>query len=302
MANFQRLPNFFIIGAAKSGTTTLHDLLRQHQEVYVPGIKEPMFFNREEHFGKGLGWYEKTFFHGAERRPARGEATPHYLYWSGKVAPRLKALYGDGDVRFVACFRDPVKRAYSHYWNMVREGKEDLSFAEAVAAEDERLEKNGRFLDEQGSMLYGYVEGGRYTKLLRPFLELFPRERFLFLLQEDLRDDLDGVMAKLFGFLGIDDSVKVEGVSSNPATMPRSKALHGLLRGRSALKEAVKPFLPYSVRGRIMSRMTRFNLKKTEYPPMNARLESALRRGYRDEMDSLQGIIGRDLSRWMPGG
>ncbi len=65
-------------------------------------------------------------------------------------------------VSFIVCFRDPVKRASSHYWNMMREGKEDLPFAEAIAAEDERLEKNGRFVNEQGSILYGYFGGGRH--------------------------------------------------------------------------------------------------------------------------------------------
>lgn len=299
MADFGKLPNFFIIGAAKSGTTTLYDVLKQHPQVYLPVEKEPQFFSQEELFGRGAGWYEETFFKGARRYPARGEATPHYLYWGTKVAPRLKDLYGNGRVKFIVSFRDPVKRAYSWYWNMVREGREDLSFAKALSAEGERIEKYGQSLDDRGSMIYGYFRGGCYAAQLRPFLELFPREDFLLLLQEDIVEDLEGVMAKVFGFIGVDSSLKVREVRSNPATMPRLRILHGLLRERSALKEAVKPFLPRSIRRRTKSNLMKLNLKETSYPPLDEELELALRRRYRDEIEQLQRIMGRDLSRWM---
>ena len=298
MTNFGKLPNFFIIGAAKSGTTTLYDLLRQHPQVYLPRIKEPMFFNREEHFARGVEWYEEMFFKGAERYPARGEATPHYLYWSGKVAPRIKELYGDRDVKFIVSFRDPVKRAYSWYWNMVREGREDLAFAEAISAEGERLATHRRSLDEQGSMVYGHFEGGRYAGQLRPFLELFPKENFLFLLQEDLNKDPYAVASEAFAFLGVDSSVRVRQANSNLATMPRMRAVHRLLRERSAAKELIKPLIPLPVRSRIVSGVMRLNLKRTSYPPMDKSSESDLRRRYREEVQQLQKIVGRDLSHW----
>ena len=300
MTNFGKLPTFFIIGAAKSGTTTLYDLFKQHPDVYLPRIKEPMFFNREEHFVRGTGWYEEMFFKGAERYPVRGEATPHYLYWSSKVASRIKELYGDREVKFIVSFRDPVKRAYSWYWNMVREGKEDRPFAEAVAAEGERLALHRRFLDEQGSMVYGYFEGGCYASQLAPFLALFPRENFLFVLQDDIREDPEGVASKAFGFLGVDGSMRVKRVSSNPATMPRMRVVQRLLRERSAAKEAIKPFIPFSLRSRIVSGVMKLNLKKTAYPPMDGGLGLDLRRRYRGEVERLQEITGRDLSSWLP--
>ena len=135
MPDFDRMPNLFVIGAAKAGTTALYDYLAQHPDVFLSRVKEPMFFSREENYAKGLDWYEGAYFQGAEHYPVRAEATPHYLYWSEKVAPRIKEAYAERLVKFVASFRDPVSRAYSWYWNMVREGREDLEFEEALRVE-----------------------------------------------------------------------------------------------------------------------------------------------------------------------
>ena len=301
MADFGKLPNFFVIGAAKAGTTTLHDVLARHPQAYVSRVKEPMFFNREEHFAGGVDWYERMFFARAAGSPARGEATPHYLYWSEKVSKRLEDLYAGREPRFIVCLRDPVARAYSWYWNMVREGREELSFAEALEAEPGRLAERARWLDEQGSMLYGHFEGGRYATKLGPFLKRFPRESFLFVLQDDLKRDLAGTVARVFGFLDIDETVEASVSSSNRASMPRFRVVHRALRERSAAKEVVKKFLRYSVRSRMVSGAMRLKLKETTYPPMEAGVERELRRRYEDEVLKLQEIVGRDLSRWLPG-
>src|SRR3712207_4809254 len=106
------MPNLFIVGAAKAGTTALYDYLAQHPEVFLSRVKEPMFFSREDYYARGLDWYEAEYFGGAEDYPVRAEATPHYLYWSEKVAPRIKEVYGERPVKFIASFRDPVSRAY----------------------------------------------------------------------------------------------------------------------------------------------------------------------------------------------
>jgi hypothetical protein len=300
--DFDKLPNFLVIGAAKAGTTTLYDTLRQHPQVYMPAAKEVQFFSQETLFGKGARWYEGTFFGGADGYPARGEATPHYLYWSEKVAPRIAELYGGRPVRLVVCLRDPVQRAYSMYWMLRRRGREELSFARAVEEEPARLEEHRGWLEEQGSMAYGYLEGGRYATKLGPFLERFPRGDFLFVLQEDLRGDPKGVAAKVLDFVGADASAEVARVSSNPAAVPRSMAFHKLLRQRSAPKEVLKRVLPANVRWRIKTGLMRLNLKEAPYEPMEAGLEQELRLRFRDEVEELQRITGRDLSRWLPEG
>lgn len=299
MPNFDKLPNFFIIGAAKAGTTTLYELLRQHPQVYVPARKEPVFFSEEDNFSKGVAWYEETFFERAERYPVRGEASPQYLYWSEKVAPRLKVLYGERTVRFIVCFRDPVGRAYSWFWNMAKEGIEDLPFAAAIAHEEQRLEEAGQAADERGAMAYGYFAGGRYASLMRPLLDLFPREDFLLLFQEDFETDPEGVARAVFGFLGVEQPASARLTRSNPAGVLRSRFVHDLLLERSIIKEAIKPLLPRSVRWRLLTSLMNLNLKSTAHPPIDEDLELKLRRRYRDEVLGLQEITGRDLSHWL---
>jgi Sulfotransferase domain len=292
------MPNLFVIGAAKAGTTALYHYLTQHPQVFLPRNKEPMFFSRDEYYAKGLDWYEEFYFHGAENYPVRAEATPHYLYWSEKVAPRIKEVYGEKPVKFIVSFRDPVSRAYSWYWNMVREGREDLDFDEALRVEEYRLKQNRNELYQLGSMVYGYSAGSRYASLLQPYLELFSAKDFYFVFQDDLKSRANEICANTFEFLGIESSVQISSSNSNPAAMPRSRLLHRTLRQRSLLKEYIKPFMPGRFRRRLKSRMMQVNLKETPYAPLDPQLAHELRLSYMTDIGKLEKITGRDLSSW----
>jgi Sulfotransferase domain len=298
LPNFDRLPNLLIIGAAKAGTTALYDYLAQHPQVFLSRDKEPMFFSREDYYAKGLDWYEDVYFEGAEDYPVRAEATPHYLYWSEKVAPRIRQAYGEWPVKFIVSFRDPVSRAYSWYWNMVREGREDLDFDEALKVEERRLKQNRHELYERGSMVYGYSAGSRYASLLRPYLELFPLENFFFVFQDDLKSRTNDTCEEIFEFLGIESSIQINPSNSNPAAMPRSRLLHKTLRQRSVFKGFIKPFIPTRVRRPLKSKMMQANLKETSYVPLDPQLAHELRLIYRTDIEKLEMITGRVLSSW----
>jgi len=298
LPKFDRLPNLLIIGAAKAGTTALYDYLAQHPQVFLSRVKEPMFFSREDYYARGLDWYEAEYFEGAEDYPVRAEATPHYLYWSEKVAPRIKEVYGERPVKFIASFRDPVSRAYSWYWNMVREGREDLDFDEALQVEEDRLKQNRYELYQRGSMVYGYSAGSQYASLLQPYLELFSPENFLFVFQDDLRSRENETCKEIFEFLGIEPSIQVNTSYSNPASMPRSRRLHKTLRQRSLFKEFIKPFIPMRVRRSLKSKMMQVNLKETPYVPLDPRLAHELRLSYRTEIEWLEKITSKELSSW----
>jgi hypothetical protein len=298
LPNFDRLPNLFIIGAAKAGTTALYNYLAQHPQVFCSPVKEPMFFSREDYYARGLDWYEADYFEGAEDYPVRVEATPHYLYWSEKVAPRIKEVYGEKPIKFIVSFRDPVSRAYSWYWNMVREGREDLDFDEALRVEEGRLEQNRYELYQRGSMVYGYSAGSRYASLLQPFLELFSPENFFFVFQDDLKSRANETCKEIFEFLGIESSIQIKTSNSNPASMPRSRLLHKTLRQRSLLKGFIKPFMPMRVRRRLKSKMLKANLKETPYGLLDPQLAHELRLSYRPEIEKLEKITNRELSSW----
>jgi hypothetical protein len=298
LPKFDRMPNLFIIGAAKAGTTALYNYLAQHPQVFLSQVKEPMFFSRDEYYARGLDWYEREYFEGAEAYPARAEATPHYLYWSEKVAPRIKEVYGKRPVKFIVSFRDPVSRAYSWYWNMVREGREELSFDQALRVEGRRLEQNYHELHQLGSMVYGYSAGSRYASLLQPYLELFPPDAFFFVLQNDLRSRVNETCQEIFGFLEIESAIQVNTSRSNPASMPRSRLVHTAIRQRSLVKEVIKPFLPIRVRRTLKSKVLQANLRETPYVPLDPQLYRELRLSFRTEIEKLEYITGMDLSSW----
>lgn len=295
------LPNFLILGAAKAGTTALYDLLIQHPQIYLSFVKEPMFFSRDDYYARGLDWYSDTFFKEGVNFKTRGEATPHYLYWAEKVAPRLAHSFGQDAVKFIVIFREPAQRAYSWYWNMTREEKENLPFVEALEAEPRHIQEQWDELYSFGSMNYGYFRGGCYATQLEYYLEQFPRDRFLFLLQEDLKRDLAPTMHRLFNFLGADPDFVVQPVVSNPAAMPRSRGVQYVLHEPSFLKELFKLITPFSFRYRLKHKLSDANLKSFDYPPLDPQIAAWLRGRYVDEVRRLSTLIGRDLSHWLVG-
>jgi hypothetical protein len=296
------LPNFFIIGASKSGTTTLYDVLRQHPQIYFSFAKEIQFFSHDEYFGKGLAWYAETFFKNATHFPARGDASTHYLFWSEKVVPRIKESFGENPLKFIAIFRDPVQRAYSWYWHLRREGKESLSFEDALSAEDERYAAHWEELFTHGMQRYGYYRGGCYATQLETYLETFSRGNFLFLLHEDLKKDFPNAISSILAFLEV-GQIELNPSRSNPAAVSRSRRLQNfLLRPSGPLHRMIRIFthrLPHNIRYQLKMSALEMNLREETYPPMEKATERRLRLRYREEVERLEKIIGRDLSHWI---
>lgn len=293
------LPNFFLIGAAKSGTTTLYSALIEHPQVFFSSLKEPNFFNDEANFSQGLDWYVNTYFAGAEAFPARIEGTTRYLYWGEKVAPRLQAIDQDENIRLIAIFREPVERAYSMYWHKRRRNWEDQdTFEEALAAEESRLAENWDKLYSTGETLFGYFREGCYASRMRPFLECFPRERILLLLFDDLKDNFTGTMNRLFRFLEVNPKVRIKPRVSNAYSSTRSQLLKRMMSLSSPIRQVAKYLVPVPYREGFKRSLRKANRKQTAYPPMRADTRRALKARYREEMLAFEEIIGRDLSQW----
>lgn len=294
------LPNFFIIGAAKSGTTSLFEIIAHHPSVYAAKNKETRFFSNDDRFQNGLDWYLESFFPGSKDFAVRCEATPAYLTWSDKVAPRIKSVYGKQPVKFAAIFRDPVKRAYSHYWHRVRQGDEDprrTPFRDAIHTESKRINEIRQWLEYEGNGLFGYFRAGCYASRLQPYLELFPRENFFFMLQEDLHKDFQSIMTKLIRFLEIDDGFKFEPVVSNRSAVPRNQRIYQLFGKlkKNKYKDYLKLFIPASIRYWFRHDVL---MRTFQYPPMEDDIKAELYSLYAGEIKQLENIIGRDLSHW----
>lgn len=297
------MPNCFIIGAAKSGTTTLADMLKQHPQVYVPYAKEPHFWSNERMVEKGINWYRETFYARAKGRAVRIDASTSYLYWSIKTAERLKAYDRQQNTKIIAILRDPAQRAYSMYWQMVRDNLEHRPFAEALAVEEELFRENIASLNYNGSQQYGLFRGGCYSTLLKPYLDLFPRERILLLLQEDLLKDYPSVFTHISNFLRLEPLIPKQIARSNPAALPRSRRLHAFLFRPSGLPQRILKlftrYMSYETRYRLKKKVIRANFRPIKYPPMPVEVELQLRRRYAGEVHQLEKIMERDLSHWL---
>lgn len=189
---------FLIAGVQKCGTSALDAYLRRHPALEMATPKEAHFFDRES----GMDWrapdYGPLHAHYAAEGRMRGEATPITLYWT---PAHYRILGYNPDMRFILMFRDPAERAWSH-WKMNRaNGWETLPFSEAIRAGRIRV------LDEDGpsglSRRLSYVERGYYARQITELAKLFPRERMLFLNQQELGSAPDAALAKATAFLGI---------------------------------------------------------------------------------------------------
>jgi len=297
MTGNKNFPNFFILGSAKCGTTALYEVLKNHPDIYFPLIKEPQFFCNEKLYAKGIDFYLKTYFSDVKDYKAIGEATPHYLYYE-KVAKRISNDLPEKNHRFIIILRNPVKRAYSLYWNMVKEGYETLSFTDAVEAESERLKDP--MLEKMGTLKYMYLNSGFFGKEIDAYLKYFSKDKFLILFQEDLIKSPEKVYDSIFKFLNIKDiDISEESkVNHNEAAMPRFKKLHAFLRGKSGFKRLLGKLLPVNLKYLIVTKLINTNMKKENYPKLDQELEIKLKKHFLADIIRLEEITGRNLDHW----
>jgi len=176
-------PNFLIIGAAKAGTTSFYQWLRQHPEVFMPAIKEPSFFV----YGYGISDFEKylSFFETASSMRAIGEASTAYL-----VAPEAPQLIYKmaHDIKIIVLLRNPVHRAVSLYAWMVREGYEWLNTFERALAEEERRfhDPSFRWNNPEYFWDYMYFRSGLYYEQVKRYIDTFGEESVKIYLFEEL--------------------------------------------------------------------------------------------------------------------
>lgn len=294
------MPNFLVIGAAKAGTTALHYYLAQHPDIYMSETKEIRFFPFENHIPNFCGPDDhldsvvtkiedyRAFFEATADYPARGEASPIYLYYA-RAAERIQ--HHIPDVKLIVILRHPADRAYSHYLMLKRIGLEHLSFPEALAAEDQRVSDSWKHH-------WHFRRRGLYAAQLKPYFDIFKREQFRIYLYEDFTSDTIGVLQDIFRFLGVDDTfVPDTSERHNESKMPRNSALHAFLAERRPTKDLFMPLVPFQLRKLIKGHLNRRNLVKP--PPLTEELRHHLIEGCREDIIKLQDMLQRDLSHWL---
>ncbi len=295
------LPNFLVVGAAKSGTSSIDRYLAQHPEVYLPVKKEahyfavpsfPARFNGRGDEGMNtetIGSRERyeSLFDAVGHEIAVGESSAFYLYYPG-TAERIHSE--NPDMKIVIVLRNPVDRAFSAYMHLLRDERETLSFEDGL-----REEANRKRLDYEP--LWLYRELGLYTEQVRRYLDVLGREQVKVILYEDFSRDNATVMSELFAFLGVNPRFAIDSsIRYNESGMPKSRALFNFVTKPNALKEIVKPFVSAALRERLGNRAKSMLLEKTQMHPAT---RASLQEFYAADISQLQVLLQRDLSAWL---
>lgn len=286
------LPNFFIVGTPKSGTTSLFEYLKKHPEVFMCPVKEPNFFSFLDISEQGLYYSEKgienyneylKLFEEAADKKAIGEASVSYLFY--KTVP-YKIKKSISDAKIIIILRNPVERAFSHYLMDTRLGYTDVPFDEIV--------KRKSTHPFQKLYFQQYVELGLYYQQIKRYLEVFGEKQIKIFLTEDLKKDIGDVIKSVYSFLQV-ENIKTPGLetSHNVYRRPKNIFIEKLYQ-QKLLRRLIKKTIPQQFLSDIKSAM----LIKDKKPILAPSIKSYLNNYFLNDLKKTEALIGRDLSIW----
>lgn len=284
-------PNFLIVGAAKSGTTSLYEYLRTHPDVFMPARKEPSHFVPEAGGISDFAEYLELF-RDADGYKRIGEASVSYLMAPGAPA-KIAAALGT-NIKIVILLRNPVAAAYSFWGHNVRLGVEMLPFQEAVRAETLRLD-DPLFQASCRTWVYNlaYTERGKYFEQVHRYLEIFGRENVgIYFFEEFYQPNLPQY-GSLCDFLGIASNHRPTLKKHNQSGTARSKFIRRVMYERMAWKEPFKLILPVGLRVRIMAGLDRLNRRNIAQPTMPKEAARLVATAVADDVAQLAVLTGR---------
>ncbi len=309
------VPEFFVVGHAKCGTTALHGMLAGHPQLFLPVLRETQFLargpaeraapadGRDLRRPRTLDAYLSLFDEAGEGQRV-GEISTAYLR-TPQAAARIAALRPDALI--VSFLREPASFVQSFHLQLLQIGFEtERDLGRALALEPERAQ--GRQIPPgcpwPEALLY--TRHVHYAEQLRSYRELFGRDRVLTLIYEDFRRDNDATVRELLRFLGVDDAVQIARSEANPTVRLRSRRADGLMdsvsMGRGPVSRTVgsvvKAVTPAGLRRRAM-RAARRAVVDTAPPVADERLMDELRERFAGEVDAAGELLGIDLAaRW----
>lgn len=301
------LPNFLIIGAPKAGTTSLYEYLKQHPDVYMSPIKEPLFFSfvgeNPNFLGPGdergainqavtdLLKYE-ALFADSTNKIARGEASTMYLYLP-QTPDNIKRFIPD--VKLIIILRHPVDRSYSHYLYLRSLEREYLrDFGQALQQEAGRIKQHW-------SATWHYQQVGLYSEQIKRYFERFDREQIKIYLYEDWQQNPDQILTEICQFLEIDDHFKADMSTkykmNQKIAIPKSKTVYNFLTQPNLIKDVLRNIIPATIRQPLAAKVYRQN--QEVLPKLTPDQRQKFLPIFREDILKLQALIERDLSHWL---
>ena len=298
-----KLPNFLIVGAAKCGTSSLHDYLNQHPDIFMPTftadglkVKEPRFLIKEKiqkRLQKGIWNYKdyKLLFQGVTDEIAIGEATVLYLYYHSEAIKNIKKYLGE-DVKIIIMLRNPIDRAYSAYSFASRTLQENQSFNEALINARPRFDN-----DETLSPMILYKELGMYYKMVKDYMQNFKYVHVV--IYDDFILQTDREVNKVLDFLNINTitNINTSTIINSGGRKWDSKFVKKLLMVDSIFKKILKIIIPKKIRVNIKNRLVQSFTSKADL--INKTTKKELLDYYYKDIHLLEKLINKDLSKWL---
>jgi len=298
-----KLPNFLIVGAAKCGTSSLHDYLNQHPDIFMPTftadglkVKEPRFLIKEKiqkRLQKGIWNYKdyKLLFQGVTDEIAIGEATVLYLYYHSEAIKNIKKYLGE-DVKIIIMLRNPIDRAYSAYSFASRTLQENQSFNEALINARPRFDN-----DETLSPMILYKELGMYYEMVKDYMQNFKYVHIV--IYDDFILQTDREVNKVLDFLNINTitNINTSTIINSGGRKWDSKFVKKLLMVDSIFKKILKIIIPKKIRVNIKNRLVQSFTSKADL--INKTTKKELLDYYYKDIHLLEKLINKDLSKWL---
>lgn len=301
-----KMPNFFIVGTARSGTTSLDQYLRQHPEIYMAQEKETHYFAADQFPSsfKGPGddslnkriirdqaQYSQLFTDTTEKK-AIGEASVFYLSTPGTAERIAQAV---PDAKIIISLREPVARTYSSYMFLVRDGRETSGFEEGLSLEEERKEKGFE-------PIWWYKELSLYYNQVKRYIDVFSANRVKVTLYDELLADPKSVLRNIFTFLGVKEDIAINtSVRYNGSGIPKSQKLYtlanNLISNPSPLSKRIKSLVPKKILSPLGAKTLEMILK-TNSNPIDPKTRTRLVEYFAEDVGKLEDLLDVDLSRW----
>jgi hypothetical protein len=297
------LPDFFIAGAPKAGTTALHAALARHPSLYMSAVKEPKFFlsdgpppNRggpgdaqtyREHVWRREDY--EALFDPAPAETVRGESTPFYLYHLA-AQQRIRALVPGA--RLIVILRDPVERAHSNWTHLWSAGLDPVGDFVAACGEEERRIAAG------WASFWHYTALGRYGEQLERLYSVFPRDQVLVFRYRALLESPAQVLDRICAFLGVEQGLVTDVPRENVTAHPQHSLRHHLMSRALRVASAASRVAPgaSSVAGSLERVLQR---DASPRRPLTWEQRRALIPRFEADIRLLEVITGEDYSDWL---
>jgi hypothetical protein len=296
-------PNFFIVGAAKCGTTSMYEYLRQHPDVFMPEFKEPIFFGQDLDIAPCWCVRDErdylALFDQAGGKKRIGESSVWYI--CSRSAPDEIRRFNP-DAKVVIMLRHPVEFLYSLHGLFLWTDNEDIAdFEQAFFAQDDR--RHGRRIPDMAYFQQGlqYTQMAAFSEQVQRYRDVFPASQVHVILHDDLKKDLSGVYRRLLEFLDLDSTFQPEFRMFNETRAVRHVPFHRFFnrpRTRRRIQKTA-PAISRILRRKLADLLIFLFRPPYRSPKIDAAVRARLTPLFEDEIQRLGRLLGRDLSHWL---